>query len=53
MSYEVEKFVKAKREDYDDTRCNELSLESLEIFRQSRVASPEGQAVTALLWPSA
>lgn len=39
--YVTEKYVKAKREDHDDSRC-EFDRDA---FRQQRVASPEGQVV--------
>ncbi len=41
MSYEVEKYVKAKREDYDNTRVEF----DAEVFRQDRCASDLGKAV--------
>ena len=48
--YEVAKFVKPKREDYDNASVNSESLESLEIFRALRIADPLGKAVTEMLF---
>lgn len=44
MSYEVALFVPPKREDYDNSRV-EFDAESQQIFRMSRVLSPQGKAV--------
>ena len=48
MSYEVAPFVPPKREDYDNTRV-EFDAESQQIFRMSRVLSPQGEAVMEYL----
>lgn len=49
MKYEVAKYIKAKREDYDDTRIEPESRESFDIFRAQRCASDIGREIIARL----
>ena len=50
MKYEVTKFLKPKREDWDNTSVNAEDRESLAVFRASRLADPLGKAVSELLY---
>lgn len=50
MSYEVPKFVKPKREDWDNG-CEQIdSADAIAIFRHARCNDPLGQAVTEFIF---
>lgn len=45
MKYEVQKFIKSKQEDHDDTRVEADTIEARTAFRYQRCRDPLGQAV--------